>query len=58
MSKSVIKKRNQPPNKQRNKQKQNNNNNNKKGNDDLKGKKWTKDRRSIRGVSLTKLINK
>ena len=33
-------------------------NNNKKGNDDLKGKKWTKDRRSIRGVSLTKLINK
>ena len=34
------------------------NNNNKKGNDDLKGKKWTKDRRSIRGVSLTKLINK
>ena len=33
------------------------NSNNKKGNDDLKGWKWTKDRRSIRGVSF-KLISK
>ena len=57
MSKSVIKKRNQPP-QQTKKQTKIKQNNNKKGNDDLKGKKWTKDRRSIRGVSLTKLINK
>ena len=57
MSKSVIKKRNQRP-QQTKKQTKIKQNNNKKGNDDLKGKKWTKDRRSIRGVSLTKLINK
>ena len=57
MSKSVIKKRNQPP-QQTKKQTKIKQNNNKKGNDDLKGKKWTKDRRSIRGVSLTKFINK